>query len=288
MSSKAQLFDPRQTMRRSGFEIFHYRDTHLGDVELHHHDFYEIYLFLSGEVDYWVDGRLYHLQPGDLLLINPMEFHRPVVKGEGEAYERVVLWIERSYLEGLSTEGVSLTRCFDHALPTHTNLIRTSSLWRSDLTARMNALVREYYGDEYGSLLCANGLLLQLMVELNRVALQNDGGTQREESSPLVSKVLAYIADHYAEEMSLESLAQQFFVSKYHLSHEFSRTVGIGVHRYIILKRLLIAKQLMTDGVLPGDVFAECGFRDYTNFYRAFKAEYGISPRACVSRDEKK
>ena len=288
MASKAQRFDPRQTMRRGGFEIFHYRDTHLGDVELHHHDFYEIYLFLSGEVDYWVDGRLYHLQSGDLLLINPMEFHRPVVKGENEVYERVVLWIEKGYLEGLSTEGASLTRCFDHALPTHTNLIRTSSLWRSDLTARMNALAREYYSEEYGSLLCANGLLLQLMVELNRVAMQNEEGPMREESSPLVSKVLAYIADHYAEDMSLESLAQQFFVSKYHLAHEFSRTVGIGVHRYIILKRLLIAKQLMTDGVLPGDVYAECGFRDYTNFYRAFKAEYGISPRACVGRNEGK
>ncbi len=287
MLNKAQRFDPRQTMHRSEFEIFHYRDTHLGDVELHHHDFYEVYLFLSGEVDYWVDGRLYHLQPGDLLLINPMEFHRPVVKEEGDVYERVVLWIEKSFLEGFSTESVSLTRCFDHTLPTHTNLIRTSSLWRSNLTARMNALVREYYGDEYGGLLCAKGLLLQLMVELNRVALQNEDSVQRGESSPLVSKVLAYIADHYAEEMSLESLAQQFFVSKYHLSHEFSRTMGIGVHRYIILKRLLIAKQLMTDGVLPGDVFAECGFRDYTNFYRAFKAEYGISPRACVGRDEK-
>ena len=103
----------------------------------------------------------------------------------------------------------------------------------------------------------------------------------REESSVLVSKVLAYIGEHYAEEVSLESLAGQFFVSKYHLSHEFSRTVGVGVYRYLTLKRLLIAKQLMDDGVPPGDVYAACGFRDYTNFYRAFKAEYGISPRAC-------
>lgn len=285
MRNDAQRFDPRQTMCRADFEIFHYRDAKAGDVELHHHDFYEVYLLLGGEVDYWVDGRLYHLQPGDLLLINPMEFHRPNVKGDGAVYERVVLWIEKSFFEGLSSEGESLTRCFDHALPTHTNLIRASSLWRSDLTARMNALVREYYSEEYGSRLCANGLLLQFLVELNRVALQNDGRPPREESSPLVSKVLAYIADHYAEDLSLAVLAQQFFVSKYHLSHEFSRTVGIGVHRYITLKRLLIAKQLMTDGMPPGDVFTVCGFRDYTGFYRAFKAEYGISPRACAARE---
>lgn len=286
MRTKAQRFDPRQTMSRKGFEIFHYRDSSPGDVELHHHEFYEIYLFLSGEVEYWVDGRLYHLQPGDLMLINPLEFHRPIVKRDDAVYERVVLWIEREYLETLSGSDVSLTRCFDHSRPTHTNLIRASSLWRTDLTARLHALVREYYSDGYASEQCANGLLLQLMVELNRVAMQNEEEISREESSPLVSKVLAYIADHYAEEISLESLAQQFYVSKYHLSHEFSRTVGIGVYRYLTLKRLMIAKQLMNSGVAPGDVYPLCGFRDYTNFYRAFKAEYGASPRTCVGQKQ--
>ena len=282
MRQKAQQFDPRQTMCRTGFEVFHYRDAQPGEVEVHHHDFYEVYLFLSGEVDYWVDGRLYRLQPGDVLLINPMELHRPIVKAD-TAYERIVLWIEKKYLESFSTEAVSLTRCFDHSRPEHSNLIRPSALWRSDITARMNALAREYYSEEYGGTLYADGLFLQLMVELNRLALQDDGEQLREESSVLASKVLAYIGEHYAEELSLESLAAQFFVSKYHLSHEFSRTVGVGVYRYLTLKRLLIAKQLMDDGVPPGDVYAFCGFRDYTNFYRAFKAEYGISPRACGS-----
>lgn len=273
-------------MCRTGFEVFHYRDAQPGEVAVHHHDFYEVYLFLNGEADYWVDGRLYHLQTGDLLLINPLELHRPIVKAGETAYERVVLWIEKKYLENLSTERVSLTRCFDHSRPDHSNLLRPSALWRSDLTARLNALVREYYSDEYGGALCADGLFLQFMVELNRLALQHDGEALREESSPLVSKVLAYMAEHYAEELSLDSLAQHFFVSKYHLSHEFSRTVGVGVYRYLTLKRLMIAKQLMNDGIPPGEVFSACGFRDYTNFYRAFKAEYGISPRACTGRSE--
>lgn len=268
-------------MCRTGFEVFHYRDAQLGEVDVHHHDFYEVYLFLSGEVDYWVDGRLYRLQTGDILLINPMELHRPIVKTDHAVYERIVLWIEKKYLESFSTDTVSLTRCFDHSRPEHSNLLRPSVLGRSDITARLNALVREYYSEEYGGTLCADGLFLQLMVELNRLALLDDGEELREEPSVLASKVLAYIGEHYAEELSLESLAQQFFVSKYHLSHEFSRTVGVGVYRYLTLKRLLIAKQLMDDGMPPGDVYASCGFRDYTNFYRAFKAEYGISPRAC-------
>lgn len=282
MRERAQRFDPRQHMRRADFEVFHYRDPRPAGVEVHHHDFYEVYFFLGGEVEYWVEGRVYHLQPGDLLLINPMELHRPIVKAGGAVYERIVLWIDKAYLEKLGG-GDTLTRCFDSALPTHVNLLRPTPVQRSELTARLGELVRESYTEEYGGGLCATGIFLQFMVELNRMAQRFDAQRQaQEDASPLVSRVLAYIGEHYREELSLESLAARFFVSKYHLSHEFSRAVGIGVYRYIMLKRLLIAKQLLVEGTPPGEVYALCGFRDYTNFYRAFKAEYGISPRACV------
>ena len=74
-------------------------------------------------------------------------------------------------------------------------------------------------------------------------------------------------------------------MSKYHLSHEFSRVVGTGVYRYIMLKRLLIARQMLSGGVAPGTVFSSCGFGDYANFYRAFKSQYGISPRDCMTAE---
>ena len=74
-------------------------------------------------------------------------------------------------------------------------------------------------------------------------------------------------------------LAERFFVSKYHLSHEFNRQVGTGVYHYIQKKRLLIARQLLAQGKKPNQVYISCGFTDYTGFYRAFKAEYGVSPR---------
>lgn len=53
------------------------------------------------------------------------------------------------------------------------------------------------------------------------------------------------------------------------------------MHRYVILKRLLMAKQMLGDAQALGAVCYHCGFRDYANFYRAFLAEYGISPKAC-------
>lgn len=68
-------------------------------------------------------------------------------------------------------------------------------------------------------------------------------------TTPLISQVLDYINAHYFEQLSLGQLASEFYISKYHLSHEFNRVVGTSVYRYIILKRLVIAKQMLAGGI---------------------------------------
>ena len=94
--------------------------------------------------------------------------------------------------------------------------------------------------------------------------------------------MLRYINENFNNEISLDSLSEHFFVSKYHLSREFKRLVGTSVYRYIIQKRLIMAKQKMIAGLSPTDVYCNCGFGDYANFYRAFRAEYGTTPRQYV------
>lgn len=278
MPRSIQTFTSRQVMQGKTFEIFHYHQPKAERVEVHHHDFYEIYLFLRGTVSYRVEGRIYHLEPGDLLFISPMELHQLMVEDPQSPYERIVLWIDKAYLESFP----GLAACFDTSAPNHSNLLRLTSSQRSDVRLRMEELVRESYQDRYGSALCAQGIFLQLLVQLNRIAMGT--GYLRgsdEETTPLVTQVLAYIAAHYHEPITLDALAARFYVSKYHLSHEFSRVVGTSVYRYITLKRLLIARQLLAEGASPGSVCAACGFQDYTSFYRAFKAQYGISPKDC-------
>lgn len=295
MRERAQHFDPRQNMHNSDFEIFHYREPKPNEVEVHHHDFYEVYFFLNGEVEYWVEGRIFRLLPGDLLLINPMELHRPIVKTNSPVYERIVLWIDKEYLKAFTNNSADLMRCFDSTSPTHTNLLRPAPGDRADITTHLGDLVRESYSAEFGANLAAQGLFLQFMVKLNRLAaslaLASDTAgvlvdknlkKEHPETSPLIARVLSYINEHYGEPLSLDDLSQRFFVSKYHLSHEFSKAVGTGLYRYITLKRLLIAKQMLSEGLPPGEVYGKCGFKDYTNFFRAFKAEYGISPSACM------
>ena len=72
---------------------------------------------------------------------------------------------------------------------------------------------------------------------------------------------------------------------------KFEAQVGTTVHRYILQKRLLNAKQLLAGGLAPSEVCTYCGFGDYANFYRAFKAEYNQTPRqyvqVCVGKVQK-
>ena len=272
-----QGFDPRQEMHSDTFEVFHYREPRIGGVEVHHHDFYEVYYLLDGQVEYWVDGRIIRMEPGDLLLINPQELHRPLVGSDAERYERIVLWIHKDFLENLAAGKSRLSRCFDQSLP---NRICPADAERPILKARMHELVHEFYSRDFGSNLCAQGLFLQLMVQLNRLALRTqDPDREESQMSDLVQQTMNYIRDNISSPLSLEGIAGHLYVSKYHLSHAFSREVGVSLYRYIMLRRLLLARQLLLAGQGAGQVSISCGFSDYASFYRAFKAEYGVSPR---------
>ena len=290
MGNTIQKFTVRQQMLTNNYEIYCYRDSYLNNVALHHHDFYEVYLFLNGNVNYTIESRNYHLLPGDILLISPLELHQPRITLEKRPYERIVLWVNKSFLEQFSTPSTTLTHCFDASVPGHTNLLRLPPAQRAELQALMERLAAESEGAQaaaYGSDVVARACLLQLLAALNRFALAApDRHEVEDKSGPVVAEVLNYINEHYPDELSLDGLSAKFFISKYHLSHEFHRLVGTSVYRYIIQKRLVIAKQMLANGVAPTDVYSHCGFGDYANFYRAFKAEYHISPKQFLGRAE--
>ncbi len=281
MRQKIQQFEQRQSMNTSSYEIFHYNEPVTDKVEVHNHDFYEIFFLLSGDISYWVEGELYHPHHGDIMLINPMTLHRPVIPSDKPAYERIVMWIEKKYLDSFSVGDMRLSSCFDNRA---TCLIHLNSKQRAELTEKFSELIREYYSKDYGASIYADGLFMQIMVELNRLGMKSSDSLHHENSSPFVSKIVEYIGEHFEEELSLDILAEKFFVSKYHLSHEFSNIVGTSVYRYIMLKRLSAAKRMLMNNCSPGEVCIRCGFGDYTSFFRAFKAEYGISPRDYTSQ----
>ena len=282
MPSRPQRFETRQHMMTNTYEIFRYKDAYPKEVALHHHDFYEIYFFLSGNVQYNVESRSYLLTPGDVLLISPMELHQPMFGSDHRSYERIVLWIDKRFLEGFHFSGQDFTACFDTSAPGHTNLLRPEGVARQFLTFLLEQLISESASDAPYQEIAAMSYLAQVLISLNRLALQTKVEETVTTPDSVVYSVLAYINEHYSENLSLDDLANRFFISKYHLSREFQRLVGTSVHRYIVQKRLVMAKQMLSEGKPSSEVYQHCGFGDYSNFYRAFKAEYQISPKDFV------
>ena len=255
MANEPKAFDTRQIMKRPDFELQYKRDSYLKKVKLHHHDFFEIFFLISGDVTYTIESKLYKVEPGDILLISPRELHQVHIRPEREVYERYVLWVDPRAIKRLSTKQTDLMLCLDPSCPRYRNQLHMTP----EDQQRIYDIV---------------------LVEINRIAQRETAPTEDlTRGGQVVAQVVDYISRHYGENLSLEDLAEHFYVSKYHLSHEFNRLVGTSVHRYIMKKRLQIARSLMAQGVKPSHVWTECGFGDYTGFYRAFKAEYGVTPR---------
>lgn len=279
MRKNLASFDSRQEIRTGGFELQHKRDTYLKAVELHHHDFYEIYFLVSGDVNYVIEGRLHPIKPGDLLLISPRELHQVSIQTDMAPYERYVLWLKPSEVQRLSGSDCDLEQGLNPANPQYRNQLRLSEDQRNMVRYLMEAVLRESEEEHFGSDMLKESYLQQLLVHINRFSKEADREKETVITSRMVSDIVDYVNIHYGEKLNLDTLAERFYVSKYHLSHEFRKHMGTGVYQYIQKKRLQIARGMLAEGKNAGEAGAAVGFSDYAGFYRAFVAEYGTAPK---------
>lgn len=101
-----------QQMSNSTYEVHHKKDKDFKTVEMHSHDFSEIYFFLQGSASYIVEDCKYSLRPGDVLLIPPNKLHQLDIKDSAMTYERFVVWLNQRYLKRISTSKTDLNTCF--------------------------------------------------------------------------------------------------------------------------------------------------------------------------------
>ena len=247
-------------------------------LALHYHDHFEAFFAISDNIPYTVQGRQYTLETGNLLLIAPLALHQPCA--QPGMCERIALRFAPSLPELLLGQDRELVSFLPGDQPAR--LLQPSPHIQKKLLWLLRGLLQEQAAKELGAALTAQALLTQVFVWCARAAdCQQPPRAAADPSASLVQQVLEYMEHSYADRITLADLEQRFFINRYQLSRDFTRLVGCPPHQYLLQKRLLQARHLLLQGASPQQAAAQCGFGDYANFYRRFRAAYGISPKRC-------
>ncbi|WP_133013930.1 AraC family transcriptional regulator [Clostridium cuniculi] len=283
MKRKISTFSSRQVMNSEDFEFFHYSDNVPINVEYHNHDFYEIFFFISGKVKYVIEGKTYTLKPNDILLTNNKELHKPIIEN-GMNYERIIIWISPSFVKTIENNETDLTLCFDSSSKHHHNLLRPNIDLFHVINKIYEKLEKACSSNDYGDKLLRKVYITELLIYLNRAYFDTSKEIDIDiEHNSKISDVLQYINENLCEDLSLDTLSKKFYISKYHLSRQFKQYVGFTIHQYIMKKRLIIAKIHLHDGASINSAYIYSGFNNYQNFIKAFKDEFGLSPKKYVA-----
>ncbi len=262
------------------FEFFHLKDQRSLKFEFHYHDFNKIIIFISGKVNYLIEGKTYKLKPWDILFIDKNDVHMPIID-ISEPYERIVLWVNTDFLEEHSSKDARLLSCFELSALQRVNLLRVDPSYINELRHNIFSLEAAVKDTGFGCGILRSSLFLQLIVTLNRYYLREDRSSNRSDikHDERITEILEYLNKNLTEDLSIENIASKFYMSRYNLMHKFKAQTGFTVHSYIQQKRLLQANLLIRKGMQISDACKECGFGDYTSFVKAYKKSFGASPR---------
>lgn len=255
------------------FRLFHLRGAQGVKAEYHYHEFCKLLLLVSGTGGYTVEGHRYALQPGDIVLVGSRAVHRPEFDPNAP-YERIIVYIDPDFLRQNSTADCDLLEIFSGKAG---HVLRCGK--HPQLFGRASELEQILADTEYGRLILSRGSLLALLVQIGREqARGEDRPAPQEPKDPRVLQLMAYIRAHIAENLTVDQLAEQCYLSKYHLMRLFRAETGVSLYAWLTQQRLLLAKQMMGSGVRATEAAYRCGFDTYSCFTRAYSKQFGTTP----------
>lgn len=263
-------------MQSEAFYFNHTRDEHPEDRKfpLHIHDTYEIYVFVSGNADYLVEGHIYTLREGSMLLMRNAETHKLLVNSGDEPYERYVLHLHPEVLlrNGFPSELLSVFT--DRALGQR-NLYTPSEF---SIVSPLDCMKKMQEEMSRISPELAVESNLYALLSAASAAFHRDPYAHRQGKRSVAQEVIEYINENLTGELSLASVSESFHMSPSQISRLFRRVTGTSVYDYILSKRLLLAQAKIARGEGAVSASQQSGFWDYSSFYRLYKKRFGISP----------
>lgn len=209
-------------------------------------------------------------------MVPPGVGHRPILdENLVEPYRRDVIWMSKEFVKsvlGLFSDEVQT------AVQSYRMLRTAGTRWEM-LGDYFRAGIKEAEQGAIGWQAALYGSTTQLLVMMARVMVDQGTEVFVTEKPELIDEVVAYIEANLAKKITATDTAKRFWVSESTINQNFRQKMGVSFHHYVTQRRLIAAKGMILEGIAMEDVSERVGFSDYSTFYRAFKQEFGISPR---------
>lgn len=233
-------------------------------INVHYHDWFEIYYLTSGSCNYFIDDKSYKLQAGDIVFIPQGVIHKT------------------NYIS--STHSRMLINCSHELIPNcvykrvteQINIYRSAEM-RKEVDAIFRKIKQEYTEEDAFSDEALRAWLTHLFITVVRAA---EKCTNIGAEITSAQKAIEYVQSNYMNRITLSDAARHCSVSSEHLSRTFKKQTGVGFNEYLCLFRLNKAEALLVNqpGVTISDIAYRCGFNDSNYFSNVFRRQYGMSP----------
>ncbi len=258
--------------------LFSHNSTPGNAQSPHFHDFAELYMFVSGDSGYYIDGRVYDLESGDLVLVLPNELHRPLLRSDA-VYDRFFIKLSTSCFQHLGEGQTSPVWFIDpgEGGQTKGGLLRLEPGERRDVMYAFRTIDKLHDADAADSGTASYSLLLGLLSTVGE-AIRQKKFAAKSSLPPMIETLITSLDENLAFPPTIEATAKSFGVSASYLSRIFKRYMGMGFSEYLSAARISQAKKLLSSGATVTEVCYECGFADCSHFISVFKRQVGMTP----------
>lgn len=270
----------------NALHVHHHIDVHPKDDDyaIHIHDQYELMCFIQGSAVFLVEGTVYPLVPGSIILMRPTESHRIKILAD-VPYERYVINFYPEILAQTDPDALLLEAFQNRSLGCQ-NLYTPSDFQNENRLKYIESICTSNENMQEQRLAILT-YLFPLLHEIREVYTRK---TLLDKDFPFrqqTQQFIDYVNRHLTDEISLNSLAEHFFLSTSQFNRLFKKGTGSSVWAYITIKRLMFARTQIQNGVSATDAAMACGFRDYSCFYRAYVNHFGRTPRQDANSPDK-
>lgn len=257
--------------------LFAIKGKKICDDVYHSHDFTEMAYIISGKGKFCINDRMYHVQEGDIIFINPGEKHQSIVTDPNAPTTEFYTGFTDFHFRDMEPNNFDIRR--------NIPIIHTDAELKQQVTKLSYAMLEEQENNMPGKYFMLKSYLTQMLLLIIREIIepqkaQSGYNFTSSNKNYVVHRIMTYIDEHFTQKISLDQIAKNMYLSPVYISKIFKEETGDSPINYLIKIRMERAKDMLInpDETSVKNIATRVGYEDAYHFSKLFKKHYGVSP----------